>query len=117
MAGAARVAPARLRVASAPASSRLRSGFALATAIEASRSLDRYCGLQERIAVGVVDWDALEGLVALMIETAPTLVRVDSASKMRARLDRTWQREYKRLATSARRIGAGSVPFEKRTSP
>ena len=102
MAGAARVEPA--------ATSR-------AMGREAARALHRCCELEDRIAPEVVDWDDFGTRVERMIAAVRTLDHNDAASKMRARLQRMWPREYKRLATSARRIRAGSVSFEKRISP
>ena len=69
------------------------------------------CGPDGRIAPEFVDWDDFEGLVVLMTEAATSWSEGTGAqAKMRARLDRVWQREYNRLASSARRIRAGSRP-------
>lgn len=66
------------------------------------------CGSANRIAPEFVDWNDFEGLVLLMGEAAATWSAAsDSGAKMRARLERIWQREYKRLAQSSRRIRAG----------
>jgi putative aminopeptidase FrvX len=58
------------------------------------------------IAPEFVDWNDFEGLIALMVQTARSFGDGDAASKMRARLQLTYEREYKRLADSARRIRA-----------
>ncbi len=64
-----------------------------------------------RIAPEFVDWNDLEGLVALLVETARGFDAeagrgVSSAAGIRARLLRSWSRESERLAVSARRIAA-----------
>jgi endoglucanase len=68
-------------------------------------------GADGRIAPEFVDWNDLEGLVALLVETARGFDAeagrgVSSAAGIRARLLRSWSRESGRLAVSARRIAA-----------
>ena len=53
-----------------------------------------------------VDWNDFEGLIALMLQAARSFGDGDATSKMRARLQGTYEREYKRLADSARRLRA-----------
>jgi len=68
-------------------------------------------GSDGRIAPEFVDWNDLEGLVALLVETARGFDAgegrgVSSAAGIRVRLLRSWARESDRLAVSARRIAA-----------
>jgi endoglucanase len=64
------------------------------------------CGPRDEIAAEFVDWDDFESLVALMREAALRWRDEPAGDKMRARLNRMWSREYKRLAASAARIRA-----------
>jgi endoglucanase len=64
------------------------------------------CGPRDTIAPEFVDWDDFESLVALMREAAVTWGVVPAGAKIEARLKSMWSREYKRLASSARRIRA-----------
>lgn len=66
------------------------------------------CGPRDTIAPEFVDWDDFESLVALMREAAATWGGEAAGTKMRARLNSVWSREYKRLASSARRIRAAA---------
>lgn len=62
------------------------------------------CGPGGRIAPEFVDWNDFEGLVALLVECARSSASGAPAVKMRARLKRSWGREYKRLVASAERL-------------
>jgi putative aminopeptidase FrvX len=70
-----------------------------------------------RIASELVAWDDLEGLLALMWETARGWARPQARARMLARLDRVWDLERGRLASSAARVAAQarSGPRERRT--
>lgn len=67
------------------------------------------CGPRDHIAPEFVDWDDHESLVALMCAAATSWTSA-RAGKMQSRLNRSWKREYKRLASSTRRIQAASAP-------
>jgi len=71
------------------------------------------CGPRGRIAPEYVDWDDHEGLVALLVASAARWSE-SPGRKMTLRLNRIWQREYKRLAASARRIAGRSQPTSRR---
>jgi putative aminopeptidase FrvX len=60
------------------------------------------CGADGRIAPEYVAWNDFEGLIALMLEATLSFEVGAAEPKMRARLQRIWEREYKRLHTSAR---------------
>jgi len=59
-----------------------------------------------RIASELVAWNDLEGLLALMWETARGWARPEARARMLARLDRVWDLERGRLASSAARVTA-----------
>ena len=75
-------------------------------AIGACLALGNYhnCGPGRSIAPEHVDWDDLEGLVRLLVEAAATWRGEDPGDRMRARLERIWERERGRLESSARRL-------------
>jgi endoglucanase len=62
------------------------------------------CGADGSIQPEFVDWNDFEGLVALMLESARGFGAESDGTKMRDRLKRTYEREYKRLAQSAQRL-------------
>src|SRR5258706_413306 len=68
------------------------------------------CGPQGRIAPEFVGWDDFEGLVALLTEVARTFGAGDPRSKIGARLQRIWEREYNLLAVSSARLRRGAPP-------
>ena len=71
------------------------------------------CGPGGRIAPEVVDWNDLEGLVALMRSAALLWTKVDAPSAtMRARLERVWLAERGRLERSAARIRQSAQALE-----
>jgi len=59
------------------------------------------------IAPEFVSWDDHEGLVALLCEVARGFGGSDPRSKIGARLQRIWEREYNLLATSSTRLRRG----------
>lgn len=73
-------------------------------------------GADGRIAPEYVDWNDLEGLIALLVETARGFdAPTDPATTgMRARLLRNWRRESARLATSSTRIGADASADDRK---
>ncbi len=68
------------------------------------------CGPQGRIAPEFVGWDDFEGLVALLGEVARTFGGGDPRSKIGARLQRIWEREYNLLEVSSARLRRGGPP-------
>jgi putative aminopeptidase FrvX len=62
------------------------------------------CGADGTIQPEFVDWNDFEGLVALMLEASREFADTSAVSKTRVRLKRTYEHEYKRLATSASRM-------------
>jgi len=68
------------------------------------------CGPAGRIAPEFVSWDDFEGLVALLLEVARTFEAEDPRSKIGARLQRIWEREYNLLAISSARLRRGGPP-------
>lgn len=64
------------------------------------------CGPAQTIAPEYVDWNDFEGLVATMIECTRGFGAGAASGKMRTRLQRIWQREYKRLEDSSARLRA-----------
>ncbi len=67
------------------------------------------CGPGERIAAEFVDWNDLEGLVALLTRAASEFAREGTRTGIRDRLLRNYARESRRLAASSRRLRAGGV--------
>jgi endoglucanase len=67
------------------------------------------CGPDGRVAAEFVDWDDLEGLVALLVELARGFDAGGAAAGIRARLLRNWARESQRLRDSARRLSRARV--------
>ena len=65
------------------------------------------CAEAGGIAPELVAWDDCEGLLALILAAARSWGSTDAEARMRERLDRVWEREYKSLAeSSARLLGA-----------
>ena len=62
------------------------------------------CGPKGSIAPEYVDWHDYEGLIALLAQTARGLPKCAPREKIMGRLNRLWEREYKLLEDSARRI-------------
>ena len=72
------------------------------------------CGADGSIQPEFVDWNDFEGLVALMLESSRGFADEPLAGKTRVRLKRTYEHEYKRLATSASRMKSASARPGKR---
>lgn len=62
------------------------------------------CGPKGVIAPEFVDWNDFEGLIALLAQVARSLPGKEPRQKIKGRLNRIWEREYKLLQTSAERI-------------
>ncbi len=62
------------------------------------------CAAKTSIGPEFVDWDDFEALVAWLVAAAEAWSRRAAPTNSRARLNRLWEAEYKRLATSAERL-------------
>ncbi len=61
-------------------------------------------------AAEYVDWTDYEGLIALLAQSARNLPARRPREKIMGRLNRLWEREYKLLELSAKRMQKGNVP-------
>lgn len=64
------------------------------------------CTPQGTIAPEFVDWSDYEGLIALLAQVARNLPVREARTKIKQRLNRFWEREYKLLADSSLRLKA-----------
>jgi endoglucanase len=77
------------------------------------------CGADGRIAPEYVDWNDLEGLVALLVETARGFdapAESGTTGGIRARLLHNWAREGERLTSSATRLRDTASRMDARRS-
>ncbi|MBL8859027.1 MAG: hypothetical protein JNL28_11010 [Planctomycetes bacterium] len=68
------------------------------------------CGPGETIAPEFVDWNDFEGLVAIMIECSESFDAAQITLNTRMRLKQIYDREYKRLTVSGRRLKRPAKP-------